>query len=890
MTTTAIATKTVKTTCPYCGVGCGVAVDIDHQGQVNISGDREHPANFGRLCSKGSALGDTVGEAGRLLQPQINGEIVSWPRALDAVADAFRNTIDRYGPDSVAFYVSGQLLTEDYYVANKLMKGFIGSGNIDTNSRLCMSSAVAGYKRAFGSDTVPCDYSDLEAADLIVLVGSNTAWCHPIIYQRIVQAQQTRNSRIVVIDPRRTPTCEIADLHLPIKPGTDTVLFNGLLLYLQQHNAIDSAYVQNYTQGFNKAMAAAQNSAESLEQIASICELNVEQLQRFYQMFAATEKTLTLYSMGVNQSSSGTDKANSIINCHLATGRLGKPGMGPFSITGQPNAMGGREVGGLANTLAAHMEFNNPEQWQLVKDFWQAEHMASQPGLLAVDLFNAIERGEVKAVWIMATNPVVSLPDADRVRAALQACDHVIVSDCYQNTDTLACANIALPAAGWGEKDGTVTNSERRISRQRAFRPCAGAARPDWWIITQVARRLGFAEAFPYESAADIFREHASLSGYNNLGSRDFDISALAEISDTEYNNLSPVQWPLSANTVNTKKLFADGRFYTDNGKARLVPIQFRPPGHLPDADYPFILNSGRVRDHWHTMTRTANSARLSTHRPEPFVQLHPDDAQAQAIADGELVMLESRWGKMLARVALTTEVRRGNVFAPMHWNEQFAKSARVDAVINPVVDPISGEPEFKHTPVRISPYRPQWYGFVLSRTALDERHSDYWVQVKHKACWRYELAGEPPAADWSDFFQRMFQHNGDADWLEYDDKARGRYRAALLDDRQQIQACVFVSSDYALPERAWLASLFEQDEIAQDARLSLLAGRPADASQDIGRIVCSCFAVGINTLKTAISQQKLTTTAAIGDALQAGTNCGSCIPELKALLKSCER
>ena len=467
----------IRTTCPYCGVGCGVLATVAENGEVRVSGDPQHPANLGRLCSKGAALAETLDSAGRLLHPVVDGAQVSWETALDCVADGFNRVIAEHGPDAVAFYVSGQLLTEDYYVANKLMKGFIGSANIDTNSRLCMSTAVAAHKRAFGADAVPVCYEDIEIADLVVIVGSNYAWAHPVLYQRLAAAKKSRpDMRVVVVDPRRTATCDIADLHLAIAPGSDAYLFNGLLHHLRREDALDLAYVEAHVEGFAAAFEAAR-AVNSIPAVAQVCGVAETDIGEFFRLFARTGPCVTIFSQGINQSSSGVDKASAIINAHLATGRIGRPGMGPFSVTGQPNAMGGREVGGLANQLAAHMDFADPTSIDLVARFWDAPHIAQAPGLKAVDMFRAIADGRIKAVWIMGTNPVVSMPDADRVRAALMGCELVVVSDCVQQTDTTACADILLPAAGWGEKDGAVTNSERRISRQRPFLPL-GARHP----------------------------------------------------------------------------------------------------------------------------------------------------------------------------------------------------------------------------------------------------------------------------------------------------------------------------------------------------------------------------------------------------------------------------
>ncbi|NUS70259.1 MAG: molybdopterin-dependent oxidoreductase, partial [Ensifer adhaerens] len=468
--------KEVKTTCPYCGVGCGVIATVDDNGAVAVRGDTDHPANFGRLCSKGSALAETLDLDGRLLHPEIGGRQAGWDEALDLVATRFAETIAEHGPDSVAFYVSGQLLTEDYYVANKLMKGFVGSANIDTNSRLCMSSSVAGHRRAFGSDTVPGTYEDLELADLVVLTGSNLAWCHPVLYQRLAAAKAKRPGlKIVLIDPRRTMTADIADLHLAIRPDADVALFVGLFSHLVSSNAVDQNYVAAHTADFGDTLLAA--GGVSFDDVLERTGLPAMQLREFYRLFSTTEKVVTCYSQGVNQSSSGTDKVNAILNCHLVTGRIGRPGMGPFSLTGQPNAMGGREVGGLANMLAAHMAIEDAGDRDRVQRFWRSPKIAEKPGLKAVDLFKAVADGRIKALWIMATNPVVSMPDADAVEAAIRACPFVVVSDILKETDTTRHAHVLLPSLGWGEKSGTVTNSERRISRQRAFLAAPGEAR-----------------------------------------------------------------------------------------------------------------------------------------------------------------------------------------------------------------------------------------------------------------------------------------------------------------------------------------------------------------------------------------------------------------------------
>jgi assimilatory nitrate reductase catalytic subunit len=879
-------TKTIKTTCPYCGVGCGIRAEVDEQQHdVSIHGDINHPANFGRLCSKGSALGETIGLSGRLLQPSIHGEQVNWDQALNQIADTFSRTIAQYGRDSVAIYGSGQLLTEDYYVANKLMKGFIGSGNMDTNSRLCMSSSVAGHKRAFGSDTVPNCYADIELAQMIVLIGSNAAWCHPVSFQRIRAAKEANpDLKIVVIDPRKTASCDSADLHLAVASGSDAWLFNGLLAWLIASNAVDRSFIENHTVGFSACSDALKTL--SIQQVAENCALSPDDIECFYNWFTGYDKVLSLYSQGINQSSSGTDKVNAIINCHLATGRIGKPGSGSFSLTGQPNAMGGREVGGLSHQLAAHMDFGNSQDIDKVARFWQTDHIATQPGLPAVALFDAIYEGTIKAVWIMGTNPVVSLPDANKVKKALQGCEFVVVSDCIAQTDTTAFAHVLLPATGWSEKDGTVTNSERCISRQRALFKPAGSARADWWIITEVARRMGFAHAFPYQSAADIFREHARLSGFENNGTRDFDISAFADISDADYAAFVPVQWPVNhSHPQGTERLFAEGGFFTDSARAEFITVSPRPPEHQPDSHYPLILNTGRLRDQWHTMTRTALASKLNQHRPEPFVEIHPQDAGLYRLVVNGLAKLETQWGTMLARVLITNTQKPGNVFVPMHWTEQYSSQGRMGALVNPAIDPYSKQPESKHTPVRISPFPARWYGFMLSRREININHCDYWVKIRGDGFYRYELAANTSIENWQDFMANSFAIIIEKqNWQHYQDAVKGLYRSAELINNQ-LQTVIFIAATPHMPDIGWLSSLFAKNELEKQERLALLTGNPPIGVEDSGACVCACFNVGEKTILTAIRDKQLKNHQDVGRCLKAGTNCGSCIPEIKALL-----
>jgi assimilatory nitrate reductase catalytic subunit len=774
----------VRTTCAYCGVGCGILAKPDGRGGAVIGGDPEHPANFGRLCSKGSALGETLGLASRLLHPMrrdSSGVLtqISWDAALGHVADGFLHTIDRYGPESVAFYLSGQLLTEDYYVANKLMKGFLGSANVDTNSRLCMASSVAGHRRAFGADTVPGTYADLDLADLLVLVGSNAAWCHPVLYQRMIANKRARGAKIVVIDPRRTHTAEDADLFLPIAPGMDTALLAGLLVHLADTLALDYGYIDANTSGIVEALARAREIAPDISATAAACELAEADVTRFFDLFRSTPKVVTAFSQGVNQSAQGTDKVNAIINCHLATGRIGRPGMGPFSLTGQPNAMGGREVGGLANQLAAHMGFT-PGEIDRVARFWRAPAMARREGLKAVQMFDAIARGQIKALWVMATNPAVSLPRARVVREALAKLDLFAVSDNVSANDTInAGAQILLPAAAWGEKDGTVTNSERRISRQRPFLPTPGETKPDWWIVAQVARRMGFVDSFEFRSAADVFREHAALSAFENEGTRDFDIGGLARLSDAEFNVLDPVQWPVRAGKAHGEsRFFAQGGFFTPDKKAHLIAPKPPAPHTALSPQFPFRLNTGRLRDQWHTMTRSGLSPRLANHAPEPCVEVHPDDAAAARLTHGGFARVHTLHGACVLKVAVNDGQQRGSLFVPIHWSDTTASSARVGELVTPANDPLSGQPEAKATPAAVEPAEFRFRGFALTRGNLALPPSAWWSRVTLTKGSGLLLATDEPSSEWRRRGAAMF---GVAEIAEYCDEPRGIYRLAAF-------------------------------------------------------------------------------------------------------------
>ncbi|PLR44685.1 nitrate reductase [Chimaeribacter arupi] len=859
----------VNTTCPYCGVGCGVRAEVQGAG-VTVSGDPQHPANLGRLCIKGSRLGDTLDLSGRLLYPMLGDQRVSWEQALDAAAAGLQQVIRTHGPQAVAFYGSGQLLTEDYYVANKLMKGFIGAGNMDTNSRLCMASAVAGHKRALGADWVPCRYRDLEQTDLVLLVGSNAAWAHPVLYQRLAEAKRQRpQMQVVLIDPRATASADLADCHLALRPGSDIALFNGLLHWLHQHGALDQAFLQQHTTGADAALAAA--AAWDLARASAETGLSTGALTAFFRQVAQAPRMMTLFSMGINQSSAGTDQVNAITNLHLATGRINTPGNGPFSLTGQPNAMGGREVGGLANQLAAHMGFS-AEEVDRVGRFWGSDNVTQEPGLNATALFDALADGRIKAVWIMGTNPLVSLPDADRARQALAGCPLVIVSEVMQETDTAALAHIRLPALAWGEKEGTVTNSERCLSRQRAFLPPPGEARGDWWIVSQVAQRLGFGAAFAYTHPHQIFCEHAALSGFENRGQRAFDISALATLTQEQYQQLTPQRWPLPA-------LPRPGRaFWHPDNKARLLAVA---PPHLPEAaGYPLTMNSGRIRDQWHTMTRTGKAAALMRHTPEPVCVLHPTDMAD--IAEGDIVRVTSPRGWLLARATADHGQPRGSVFVPMHWNRQFSAQARVNALVEARVDPVSGQPQSKQTPVRVARWPVAWQGELFLRgEGAPPPAVGYWSRVTQPGVSDFILADCTPPADAEAWLQALC---GGGLLLQQAFMGAARHLLGWRDG--ELQAAFYLHPQ-RLPglDREAIVAAFHVPPPDAAARRALLAGRAAGEQAPRGAIVCSCFGVGELEIRRALAGG-CDSVEALGAALKCGTHCGSCRPELKKLIQ----
>ncbi|TPV55422.1 nitrate reductase [Aestuariibacter sp. GS-14] len=881
--------RLLQTTCPYCGVGCGV--DVVRQGAASpqlsdLQGSREHPANFGRLCIKGTHLLETLGQDSRLLFPMVNGQRADWQHAIQTVADKIRDVLATDGPDAIAIYGSGQLLTEDYYVANKLMKGFIGSANIDTNSRLCMSSAVVAYKRAFGEDIVPCDYDDLENTDLLVLVGSNAAWTHPVLFQRIERAKLHNPAmKVVVVDPRQTDSCSLADLHLPLAPGTDSVLYCGLLNYLSQHDGLDKAYIEQSVSGLDDTMAIAREWDSA--RVAEVCKLPLATIETFFRWFTQLPRVISFFSMGINQSTTGVDKGNAIINCHLASGKIAKPGCGPFSITGQPNAMGGREVGGLSTMLAAHMDIDNPEHQRIVRDFWQAPNLVTKNGLKAVDSFQAAADGNIKVLWIMATNPVASMPNRELIEAALSRCEMVIVSDTAAQTDTLKFADVVFPATGWSEKNGTVTNSERRISRQRGLVPPSGEAKHDWQIISEVACALGFGKAFNYQHPVEIFREHCALTGTENTGRRALDLSPLKDITEQQYDLMRPQQWPFSdVHRAGASRLFSDGTYYTPDGKARMIAVSPALPAQATSVAYPYALNTGRVRDQWHTMTRTGNTARLLKHMDRPWLSVNSEDARALGVGDGDLLQLNAECAKdtsVILPVKVDDKQRKGDMFAPFHWSATWGSHCKVGALLNGANDPLSGQPELKHGAVSAQKAQMGSYGLVYGgadyvgpiRNAFT-----YWLACPTEVAHSATVADIKAPQELVAMLYKLLPQ--DTQWAT---RQTPDAVSVIATRNDALVLAVMLSATALNVPLDWLDSLLVADTLTSEQLSALLNQQPDDAFL-LGKLVCSCFGVRENTIKQAV-QNGCNSVEALGKTLKCGTNCGSCKSELASLLSS---
>ncbi len=927
-----------KSTCPYCGVGCGVVIESDGAQITGVRGDPDHPANFGRLCTKGSTLHLTasaaVTQATRLLQPlqrlvrNAAPQPIEWHSALDLAADRFARVIEQHGPDSVGFYLSGQLLTEDYYVFNKLAKGLIGTNNVDTNSRLCMSSAVAGYKATLGADAPPCSYEDLHHADTVFITGSNTAWAHPILFRRLEDAKRAKpDQRWIVVDVRRTETAALADLFLQIQPGTDVALYHGMLHVMLWDGLTDGRYIAAHTTGFEALRDAVR--AWTPKEAARVCGIQEEDLITAARWFAQSDRqgasTLSLYCQGLNQSSAGTDKNAALINLHLATGQIGKAGAGPFSLTGQPNAMGGREVGGLANLLTAHRDLANPAHRAEVAALWGVADVPATPGKSAVEMFQAAADGEIKALWIACTNPAQSLPDQATVRRALERCEFVVVQEAFSTTATAAYADLLLPATTWGEKIGSVTNSERRISLVRPAVSAPGSTRHDWAMAVDFAQRLearlparlnGQPTLFPYaldDSGAEaIWNEHRE-----STRGRDLDITGL---SWTMLNEAGPQQWPLPTGAASGRaRLYEDGQFPTADGRARFVAMAFRPVAEPRDARYPFALTTGRLRDQWHGMSRTGTLGRLFGHIAEPSIELHPTDIARRGLKDGELVEVRSRRGSVVLPVQSSTDVAPTQASIPMHWGEEVlggvdAQGARrlgVNGLTLPTFCPTSKQPELKHCAVRIEPAALPWRMLGLTwlpqEQALKAREGLRALMGEFGHALVLPFGREPhelgmggllwraaaPAALGDELVQQIESLLGldNPHTLHYHDRQRGQHRSILLENERgnRILRGVLLAGDTRA--EAWIKTLLQDELPAQDYGRALLAGSatPPVAVASRGKQVCTCFNVTEPQIHATLARCTGSTDerlAQLQGELKCGTNCGSCLPVLRGMAK----
>ena len=910
----------VRATCCYCGVGCGVLIATDGKQVTGVRGDPEHPANFGRLCTKGSTLHlsatPLLQQQSRALTPELRTrrdtprQASGWDITLDLIARKFADTIRTHGPDSVAFYISGQLLTEDYYVFNKLAKGLIGTNNVDTNSRLCMSSAVAGYKQTLGADAPPACYEDIDHAELIFIVGSNAAYAHPVLYRRIEEARKNNPKlKLLVADPRRTDTARDADLFLPILPGTDVALFNGMLHICLWEDLIDPAFITGHTEGFAELKRTVREYTPKL--VAETCGIAEADLLTAARWFGQSPAALSLYCQGLNQSSSGTAKNAALINLHLATHQIGKPGAGPFSLTGQPNAMGGREVGGMANLMSGHRDLADPVHRAEVAALWGVAEVPSKPGKTAVEMFEAVRTGEIKLLWIACTNPAQSLPNQKLVREALEKAELVVLQEAFKNTATADYADVLLPATAWSEKEGTVTNSERRITRIHPALPAAGDSRHDWQIVVDFAQRLEKLlgkrstpgpSLFPYTSAEAIWNEHRE-----STRGRDLDITGLS------YAILSadgPQQWPYPTGATSGKqRLYEDGIFATPSGRACFVDTPYRPVAEPVDAHYPFRLTTGRLRDQWHGMSRTGLVAQLFSHAAEPAVVMAPGDMERRRLKNGDLVHVTSRRGSQILPVQSGDDMRAGQAFIGMHWGEEYLSgrghqgggSHGVNALTSAALDPSSKQPELKHAAVKILKAELPWNLLVFGWLDAAEvasvqaalrpsmRHFGYAACTlfgREKVGLLFRAADDYPAAP--ELVREIEAHFGltSAHVLRYDDARRGNARRMRVEDG--LLQAVSLAGDVSAA--GWLKAYLETAEPATPLgrRLMMPSVTPPAGFVSRGRIVCNCFDVAEREINAELAGQDGdpdARLAALQTRLKCGTNCGSCVPELKVMI-----
>ncbi len=926
-----------RSTCPYCGVGCGVIIESKGTQITGVRGDPDHPANFGRLCSKGSTLHlsakTEVTQHTRLLTPQYRAhrkdafKTIDWHSGLALAAKKIAQVVTEYGPEAIGFYVSGQLLTEDYYVFNKLVKGLIGTNNIDTNSRLCMSSAVAGYKLTLGADAPPACYEDIAETDCLFIAGSNAAYAHPILFRRIEDARAKNPAlKIIVADPRKTDTAAAADLHLPLKPGSDVMLFHGMLRMMLLNGWMDKAYIENHTEGFDALIEKVMHCTP--EKVQEICGIAEAQLHQSAKWFATSKATLSLYCQGLNQSSSGTGKNASLVHLHLATGQIGKPGAGPFSLTGQPNAMGGREVGGLANLLSAHRDLSNPEHRAEVARLWNLDEVPSKPGKTAVEMFQAAAEGEIKVLWIACTNPAQSMPDQRMVRKALERAELVVVQEAFATAETCAFADLLLPATTWGEKEGTVTNSERRITRVRSAVPPPGLTQHDWEIALNLAAHLSLHDAFrsralrmqlSYKNPEAIWNEHRE-----STRGRDLDITGLSYAK----LDVEPAQWPMPEGAASgLKRLYENGQFPTASGKAKFVALDYVPVSEQCESRFPFSFNTGRLRDQWHGMTRTGTIAKLFGHVPEPSVQLHPQDMQALHLNNGDLVHITSKRGSILAPAQTSDELAPQQAFMAMHWGPGFISGrdhhnnalAGVNAITTASFCPTSKQPELKHAAVKILKAELPWKLLAMAWLPTDQALQI--IQSLRAQMTHFEFASCVPFAqdtvntDTADVhtprqgvlfraasseapnmalvqtIEALLQLDPLAG-LRYADPKRSHLRSIKLDRRKampQLEAFVMAGDTSA---EAWLKALLETQQSTENygRRILMTGQKPPVALKAVGKTICTC--VGVKDLaiqdwlrfNPGLDDQQL---EGLKNNLKCGTQCGSCVPQLKRMIRA---
>ncbi|MFM2450667.1 MAG: hypothetical protein RIS44_3117 [Pseudomonadota bacterium] len=925
----AMAAQETQSTCPYCGVGCGVIIESDGKQITGVRGDPDHPANFGRLCSKGSTLALTatapITQHSRLLQPLRRIQhgtpayAVSWDDALHEATERFGSIIEQHGPDAVGFYLSGQLLTEDYYVFNKLGKGLIGTNNVDTNSRLCMSSAAAGYKATLGADSPPCNYDDLAHAHTLFISGSNTAWAHPILMRRIEDARRANpQQRMIVVDPRKTETADMAELHLQILPGSDIALYHGMLHLMLWEGWIDAAFISAHTQGFEALKTRVREYTPAhTARLTGLKEADIVQAATWFagldQSTAANtarKPTLSLYCQGLNQSSSGSAKNAALINLHLACRQIGLPGAGPFSLTGQPNAMGGREVGGMANLLSAHRDLANAEHRAEVAALWGVPDVPAKPGKTAVEMFEAAAEGEIKALWIACTNPAQSLPDQTLVRKALQRCEFVVLQEAF-TTATSPYAHLQLPATSWGEKQGTVTNSERRISRVRPAIMPPGETRDDWTIARDFAQLLQarlkpqWPPLFNYPTAESVWNEHRDTTR-----GRDLDITGL---SYALLEEKGPQQWPLPEGATTGKaRLYEDGIFPTLDGRAKFMDAPFTPLAEPRDARFPFSLITGRLRDQWHGGSRTGTVGRLFGHVPEPVVEMHPQDLLRLRLIEGDLVHLTSRRGSIILPVQESRSVATTQAFVSMHWGEEFLSgktghqdaSTGVNALTTRAYCPSSKQPELKHSAIKVLKAELPWRLTAMAWFSDDElpvkrrqlqtllARFDYAALVpfghQRNGLLLRAATAEVPAPDLVLEIEALFALDASqASVLRYEDKKRGQRRALRLvtvEGERRLDAFLLAGDESA---QGWMRSMLQSEQAAPSQAHRLLAAgnkAPSDAAPASPQ-VCNCFNVNadqINTLLSRCTGSADERLMQLQGELKCGTQCGSCLPSLR--------